>query len=570
MRRFWIVFGLVAVFVVVAIMIAGVLLRSLDLRGPAVAGVLHWDVSGAYPEDRDDSPLAILTHGQGPRTWEVAAALRRAAEDPRISGLAIEIHSFPADWAQVEELSDAVAAFTATGKPSVAWIESGGNREYSLALAANRVVVPPEGILSVIGVSAELSFLKGTLGKLGMEADYLHVGRYKSAPETYMRDEPTDPNREMITALVDARYESLLDRIATRRGVTPERAASWIDRGLFDAGAALAEGLVDTVFYASETRDRTTEMEDYLRSSGRAALGAGPRVAVIPVSGVITGGESRRDPWQGRIAGSATIVDRIREAADDPGIDAIILRVDSPGGSALDSDFIWREASEAREVVPVVVSMAGTAASGGYYVSCAADSIFAQPGTLTGSIGVYMGKIDRHAFYDKIGISRRFITRGENALMFSDAARFTDGQRVLLQRHLDEFYDRFVGLVADQRRLDPAAVDEVARGRVWTGADAVERGLVDGLGGFDRALASVRSLLGLAPDSRLRLVTYERELSLLERIVQRMISSASGSAPAVVSLDGAMARLRDEGWIAAVALLDGRTLAMMPFRVDLR
>ena len=577
MKRFWIVFGVIACLAVAAVLISGQLLRSLEVAVPDVGGVLHWQVAGAYPEERSDSALALITSGRPLVTREVVEALRRAATDSRINGLFMEIDYLPTDWAQVEELRDAVADFSVSGKPAVAWVSSAGNKEYALALAADRMAMPREGSLSIIGISAELSFLKGTLGKLGMEADFLHVGEYKSAPERMTREDPTQPNREMTTDLVDSRYQMLVEMIADGRDVKADRAAGWIDRGLFDAPLALAEGLVDTVFYQDEARDfyfvtdETTEMEDYVATTvGRRARRGTARVAVVNVSGIISEGESRRDRLQGRIAGSATIIDRLRTAAEDPEIGAVILRVDSPGGSALASDLIWHEVARTREVIPVLVSMAGLAASGGYFVSCGADSIFAEPGTLTGSIGVYAGKIDRHRFYEKIGVAREFVTRGDNALMFSDAGRFSEHERKILQGHLDDFYDRFLGRVADGRGMTIAGVDSVARGRVWTGEQAVGIGLVDGLGGFDRTLVAVRAMLDLDPEAPVSLVSYERKLSLLERLLVRSLRGSGSFAGMMDSpLTDALAILADDGWLATVSMLDGRPLAMMPLRIEL-
>lgn len=576
MKRFWIVFGIIACLAVVAVLVSGYLLRSLEMAVPEVGGVLRWHVGGTYGEQRDDSALALITSGRPLVTREVVRALDRAATDPRISGLFIEIDGLPADWAQVEELRDAVAGFSAAGKPTAAWVAAGGNKEYALALAADRLAVPPEGTLAVLGISAEMSFLKGTLGKLGMEADFLHVGRYKSAPEALTRDEPSAPYREMTTDLVDSRYRRLKDMIAAGRGVAAERVEGWIDRGLFDAAGALAEGLVDTVMYRDEARDyyfvsdADTELEDYVVAAGARGGRGAARVAMITVEGTIAEGESRRGDWQGKVAGSETVIEQLRDAAADPDVDAIILRVDSPGGSALASDLIGHQVALARREMPVVVSMAGLAASGGYYVSCGADSIFAEPGTLTGSIGVYAGKIDRHRMYEKIGVSREHVTRGRNAMMFSDSSRFSADERRVLQRYLDDFYGRFVDRVAAGRGLEASAVDSIARGRVWTGEQAARIGLVDGLGGLDRALESVRGLLGLPVDQPVRLVVYERRLGFMERMLLRLLRDSGVAAAAESPLDLTLPGLADHGWLAAARMLDGRPLALMPVRIELQ
>ncbi|MBC8423426.1 signal peptide peptidase SppA [bacterium] len=570
MKKFWIVM-LIIVILVAGVMFAGwLMLRQLegDAGGPT-QGVLHWTVDGPYAEKRDQSMVGLVSAGYRPLMSEMTAALRRAARDDGITGLLLRIEYAPMHWAQLEELREAVAHFAATGKPVAAWLTVGGSREYALALAADVVALPPEGVLMITGAAAELTFLAGTLDKLGMEADYVHVGRYKSAPEMMTRTSATAAHREMIEAIVDDQYDRYLDMLVAGRGLSRESAVAAVDRGVWDAAGAVAAGLADTVSYFREFRDevfvdeRTTEMWDYVYAGGGG--GGGPRVALVPVSGTIVDGESS-DGWRGATAGSATVAERLRDAALDDRIDAIVLRVDSPGGSASASDVIWHEVVAARATKPVVISMSGYAASGGYYVSCGADSIFAGPGTLTGSIGVFAGKIDRHGFFDKIGVQREYVQRGENALIFGDHAKFTPPQRRMLQTHLDDFYERFLERVAEGRGLDRDQVHAVAQGRVWTGRQALEAGLVDGLGGLDRALDSVRRLLDVAPDEPLVLVTRERRLGLLERWIVRALRETDLSTPLTPQLR-AMARA---GLLHQAELCDGRPLTLLPWGIEFR
>jgi protease-4 len=317
----------------------------------------------------------------------------------------------------------------------------------------------------------------------------------------------------------------------------------------------------------------------------RGSRRTGHEVAVIHVSGVIMPGESRWDRFQGKIAGSTTVVDELRSVGEDDDVDAVILRVDSPGGSALASDLIWHEIRRVREDKPVIVSMSGLAASGGYYVACPGDSIFANPGTLTGSIGVYAGKMDRSAMYEKIGVNREFITRGENALLFTDAGGFTPGQRALFQRQMDAFYERFLAKVGAGRDMERDAVHAVAQGRVWTGRQGHANGLVDDLGGIKRALDSAKWMLGLEPSDRVTVVGFGEELTFLERLLLKSFREGGGfgrlAAQALAGPDPAggfeaaaanllFESLRQDGTLAAVALLDGRPVAMMPYWIRLR
>lgn len=570
MKKFWIVLGLICCLTAAGLFGGWYVLQRLGAPSGDVQGVLYWRVDTDYPERRDEGAFAALSGRDAPVMHEVTAALSRAAGDDRVTGLFLEIVAAPTDWADVEELRDAVAAFAGAGKPVTAWLSFAGSGEYALALAADRIVLAPEGVVLVPGASAQMQFLAGTLEKLGVAADYVHVGRYKSAPEAMTRTEATDPHREMITSLVEEHYSALVAMIARERGLGEAAVAGLVDQGLFDGAGAVAAALVDTLDYldaalqADFGEAETTPFEDYVLSPGR---GRGERVALVVVEGTIVEGESGRDFWSGPMAGSDTVIEQLRDAAEDEGIAAVVLRVDSPGGSATASDLIWDEINRTRLDKPVVVSMSGYAASGGYYVACPADSIFAEPGTLTGSIGVFAGKMDLHRLYEKIGLNREFVVRGRNALMFADADRFDDAQRALLQGQLDAFYGRFVGKVAAGRRLDPAAVAAVAEGRVWTGSQAVAAGLVDGLGGLDRALAAVRGLAGLEPGAPLRLVTFDRQPSLFERLLSQAMR---GGTVATGSPFGPWQEFADSGVLVQAGLLDGRPLALLPLRLEFR
>ena len=362
---------------------------------------------------------------------------------------------------------------------------------------------------------------------------------------------------------------------------------------MFDTATALAEGLIDTSLYYDEMLelhfpdDEVTFLADYVLDPGNSTR-ATHEVGVVYITGVIMPGDSRFDRWQGKIAGSETVVDDLRLMGEDSDIGAVILRVDSPGGSALASDLIWRELKEVRKEKPVIVSMSGMAASGGYYVSCLADSIFADPGTLTGSIGVYAGKMSRTAMYNKIGVNREFITRGRNALLFSDEGSFTPGQRKLFTGQMERFYERFLGKVSDGRDMDRDAVHAVAQGRVWTGRQGLEHGLVDELGGFRRALDSAKWMMGLDPSQKVRIVSFGEELSFLEKYLLRSFRQGGGLSRIAVALTsgptdwssiwaGPMGplpelqqTLREDGTLAAVALMDGRPVAMAPFWLRVR
>lgn len=569
MKRFWVV--LIALF---SLSIAGLgalwlSLRQLDPRVAIKGDVLYWIVDGAYPEQRDESPFSWIVSGTGPTHIEMLQAIQAAAYDPDIDGLFLEIHALPANLAQVQEYIAALKIFGREGKTVQAWLSSGGNREYLLAMSADEIVLAPEGQLLIPGLSAELTFLAGTLEKLGMKADYVHVGRYKSAPESYELRGPSAPHQEMIDALLDDQFAWLVATVASDRALPSESVAALIDHGLYDAGEALEAGLVDDIAYLPDTLDdvfptgETVDLEDY--AMGRSGQFQGPGVALIHITGAIVNGESSPGGWQGASAGCWTIIDRLQAAYDDHDVKAVLLRVDSPGGSALASDLIWNEIQALQEIKPVVVSMGGMAASGGYYVACGADSIFASAGTITGSIGVFSGKMDRSGFYAKIGVTRTFVTRGRNALLYADEATFTDEQRVIISGQLEAFYDRFVAKVADARGLSPSIAASSAEGRVWSGRQGLDLGLVDGLGGFQRSEASIRTVLGLPPRAVLNLGGDVRSPSFLERVIMKSLRNDQAIvAPALIEASAGLG-----GLVPFVSLFDGRPLALQPVRVEL-
>jgi protease-4 len=593
MKKFWIV------FIVLALVVGGGLgalwysLANLEQVVQVDGGVLVWEVGGSFPEERDDSFWGQVRSSGDLTLRETVFGLRRAARDDEITGLLMEMKGLGTDWAKLEELRSGVLAFKEAGKPVVAYLDGGSTRDYALAALADQVVMSPEANIMVLGVVAELSFMRETLNKLGMEADFIHVGKYKSAPERMTRDEASAANREMIEAIVDDRYQDLVSALATARSVEREQVVEWIDQGMFDAPAALAAGLVDTTMYYSDVVDwmfpeeETSNLSAYVLAPAKKR-DASHTVGVVYATGVIMPGSSRFDNFQGKICGSESVVEDLEIFGEDEDIDLVVLRVDSPGGSALASDLIWDAIGKVQQEKPVIVSMSGMAASGGYYIACRGDSIFAEAGTLTGSIGVYAGKMNRSAMYEKIGINREFITRGSNALLFSDEGGFTPEQRTLFGKQMEDFYERFLAKVADGRGLTRDQVHAVAQGRVWTGNQALEHGLVDGLGGLHRALTSAKWMLGLQADDRVTVRFFGENLSMLERMLLKSLREGGGIStslfgaqlpgahPGAASLPPGMpwpellASLRQDGTLAAVALMDGRPVAMAPYWIQVR
>lgn len=519
---------------------------------------LYLGLSGELPENPAASLGGFLEREPVPlRT--LVASLDQAASDSSVKGILLRVAFLDAGWGRVRELRDAVSRFRASGKPAIAFVEYCGNKEYYLASACSQVYAVPTAVLNVSGLAAEVTFFRKTLDKLGIEAQFEAVGEYKSAPTRYTQTGLTDPDRRQINALLDGIYDEYVTAIAQGRGKTAEEVRAIIDDGPYDGKSALAAGLVDDLLFADEVESKLEGAErigpgGYVGDGGFASLGRA-KVALIYVTGEILPGESQDGPF-GSFSGSDTVAGALREAGRDGSIRAIVLRVDSPGGSGTASEVIWREMREAGETKPVVVSMGDVAASGGYYIAAGAGTIVAQPTTVTGSIGVFGGKFSLEGLYRKVGIDKEILTRGRHAALFSSSRPWTREERQKLRSLHQSFYEDFVAKVAEARGKSTDEIDAVARGRVWSGAAAKEIGLVDALGGLDVALEIAKQKAGLPPDQAVEWVLLPKPRGLLDVLLQRDEDPLLGGLPSEVSRLAAWTRLAAEG---------GRPLARLPF-----
>jgi protease IV len=488
--------------------------------------VLELDLSHGLVDDPGDDPLSMLRAYRRTRLADVLDGLRRAAEDRRVVALVAKIAPARIGLAKVQELREAVLALRRAGTPTVAWAETygefgPGTVPYYLASAFETVWVQPTGDLGLTGVALEQRFLRDALDRIGVTPQVSARQEYKNAPDMFTQRGFTEPHREAMARMIDSVTEQLLSGIAEARNLEPAAVRALVDRAPLTAAEAVEAGLVDRVGYRDEVYAAVRGQagpEARLLYLGRYRKAAAEQlasrvkshrqqvVALVNASGAITLGRSNRGPGPGgRAVGSDTVTAAFRAAVRDEHVRAILFRVDSPGGSYVASDAIWREVRLAREAgKPVVVSMGNMAASGGYYVAMAADAIVAQPGTLTGSIGVFAGKAVIRELEGKIGVARDAVAAGEHALMFSTGQPFSDEEWERLNAWLDRVYEDFVGKAAQGRGMDRDRLEALARGRVWTGADAAERGLVDELGGLRDAANLARKRGGLPEDAPVR------------------------------------------------------------------
>ncbi|HEY7697671.1 MAG TPA: signal peptide peptidase SppA, partial [Vicinamibacteria bacterium] len=447
---------------------------------------------------------------------DLLGGISRAKEDPRIEKLLLHVRPTGLGWAQATELREHLLDFKSSGKPLVAFVEYGSNRDYYLASVADEIYIHPRTVLDLRGVRAEALFLRSALEKAGVEAEFERFAAYKDAPDMFLRDEMSPESREALEALVSTIHDSLVQGLVQGRGMDRDQAAALIARGPFTAVEAHDLDLVDGLQYIDEVKKkmapegkeeiRTVSVADYLRASAAGpSFASRAQIAVIYGVGAIVGGDSSEDAVFGRVMGSDTIAEAFKSAREDESIDAVVFRIDSPGGSDVASDVIWREATLTRAKKPVVVSMADVAASGGYWVATASDAIVAEPTTVTGSIGIFAGKFNLAGLYDKIGVSTDGVESSANADFYSSSRSFTPAEREKLRKILESGYQAFLERVAESRKKTTDEVHKVAQGRVWSGRDAKDLGLVDELGGLKRALDLAKEKAGFAADAKVEL-----------------------------------------------------------------
>jgi protease-4 len=575
-----------ALFVSIAAVLALYLVIGREPSLPSHA-LLTLRIGGDLAEVSPGDIVGFLRGSRAPTVRTVVDMLRKARVDSRITGVLLKPTGFDSPyWGKVQEIRDAVVDLKKAGKPVYAFLEAASAREYYLAAAADKVFLMPTATLDLTGVATYQVFLRGTLDKVGAVPDMHHIGEYKTAINTFTEKGYTKEHKEVDLALSQSVFDQLVRGVAHGRRKNESEVRQLVNEGPFLPEEALRAGLVDDLAYEDQVleklralkadgvdaRTREIDTDEYGRVSlGSVGLNRGPRMAVIYIVGTITGGKSGYDPVNGAIAGSETIAEYIRKARRDNSVRALIIRIDSPGGSAGASDAIWRElmiARNEREDRPIVVSMSDLAASGGYLAAVAAPTIVAQPATYTGSIGIFGGKIVTGGVYQKLGANIDSTSIGKNAEMDSPARPFNPSELKKLQEQLQAFYDQFVERVAQSRRTTPQKIDQLARGRVWTGEQAQENGLVDAIGGMDRAVALAKEKAKISADSDVELVSFPPRRNIYELVADQF--SASGEAKAV---DAWLSARLSRGELEALRMMRGplamfrrgEPLALMPF-----
>lgn len=544
--------------------------------GPAIAreSYLVLDIYGDIPERESISPFTKLFAEESPSLNGLLQCIRKAKIDPKIMGIILRPFPGGMGWAKLDELRQALLDFKESEKPIYVYLEMAGNRVYYLSLVGDMIFGSPTGNLFINGLLAEAYFFKNTLNKIGIQADFIAHGKYKNAPDIFTRDKMSNAQREVINSLLDDYYARYKSGIAIARNLPERKVETLLNRGLFTLEEAYQEGLIDTLLYYGEFKDYLKEknghrvrLVSYSRYKkvpfDKLGIDAKETIALIYGLGNIVNGLGDNFVQENVIT-SQGMAENIRKAAQDKKIKAIVLRVNSPGGSGSASDIIWREVVEARKKKPVIVSMSDVAASGGYYISMAADSIVAQPGSIVGSIGVFAGKFSLKGLYGKLGVTKEELKRGENADLFTENKRFTARQRELLKKYIDDFYRIFVRKVAEGRHKSYEEIDRIAQGRVWTGRQGLEIGLVDKLGGLHEAIQIAKKMAGISADQYVRLRVYPRRRSFLERLLG---DGLSAEYKAISRLFPASVR----NYLAGFRYFrDYEPLTLMPFYPEIR
>lgn len=493
-------------------------LAEMDLRGPIVTQV----------------STGLLGGSSGQGLFHILDEIKTAKESPEIGGMIVRLGGTTASWAALDEIRGALADLQASGKKVITYLYGVQTPEYYLATQADRVVIHPLGDLSVRGMSMQITHYKGLMDKLGISADFVKIGEYKSAVEPMTLDSMSAANRRQMEAILDDQYERLVKAIATSRKLEPAKVKALIDHAQFTAKEAKEAGLVDTIAYEDEVIKQSSSWfggrEPSVAKIGnrepfRTAWQEPDRIAVIAANGALTEGRSGRNLLTGEaVLGADSLVKSIRLAAQDIRVRAVVLRVDSPGGGVIASDMVWRELNKLKESgKPLIVSMGEVAASGGYWIATPADRIVADPGTLTGSIGVFAGKLSFGGLYQKLGINQEILKRGDKADAETDMRRFTEAERAVLKTNIESTYSVFLDRVAAARGMTRDEVDSRGRGRVYTGAQAKQLKLVDELGGLSRAVELAR-VMGRFPTHKVEVVEYPDSDAIMATLLDNEIS----------------------------------------------
>lgn len=568
------VVGIVLSFLTALILIFAVvrLAGSFAERPITVAdgSTLVVKLEGDLPEKSPPEIPLPFFEAQTPITIrEVWETFHKAASDSRIKGIIFEPRGLDIGWGKMQEIRDEILQFKKSGKPVITYLRSPSGREYYLASATDRIYLAPEDSLDLKGLRVEGVYLKNTLDKVGVKADVIHAGKYKDAGDIFTQTSMSPETSEVLNQILDQYYGNLIETVAQGRKQQPDAARAIIDQGPYTADEAQAKGLVDALGYEDqvvqnmEGRLKQNELKlvpikSYLKALPPSS-GVVRRVALVVGDGEITRGSGNPNSDEQGITDTA-MIKLMKQAENDSSIRGVILRVNSPGGDGMASDDILHEAKNLSKKKPLVISMSDVAASGGYFISVTGDPIVAYPNTLTGSIGVLFVRFNLHGLYDKVGVNKQVLKRGRYADIDSEYVPLSDDEHQKISGEIDAFYKSFVSRVADGRKKSFDQIEPISQGRVWLGSQAKQNGLVDELGGLDRAVELIRKRANIAASDQIALVPYPGKRNLLDMLLSRSDDSTA--------LETKMERVL--GSFPVRALSRGGFMKIMPYTVRVR
>jgi len=535
------------------------------------SGYLQINLSGPIPDYRASDPWEESFGVEISDLRKIRDNLEKAAVDERVKAVVLRIAFLGVGFGKLNELQEMIQIFKASGKPIYAYLDFATTRDYYLASACDSIFMAPASNLYLTGLQSEVTFYRELFGKIGVEADFIQIGRYKNAPDVYTKNKITEPHREVLENLLDLEYNELTRRIAANRpGLTTPVDRLINDLTGLDAEEALGQNLIDQVISYDQFENF---LQDSLGAKSKISAAEYSRIpasslkirnesgiAVVHLSGVISEGSDTDDPLYGALTGSESAIENLNAAAKAGSIKAIILRIDSPGGSAGASEQIWQAVQKAAKAKPLVVSIADYGASGGFYVTLGADSVFVNPLSLVGSIGIFAGKFSLGGLYEKIGLHTDVFSRGRNSGLFSASQSWSPTERAVIERLIRNFYEEFLNKTALARGLDKEEVRKLAEGRVWAGDEAVQQNLADVSGTFYDALEAARQLAGIDSSASVRLVYYPKQRNYWQDLIKHGISltrSATGQG-----------LLAQTGLESSLNQIQNKPMALMPCKIS--
>jgi protease-4 len=572
MRKFFLgVLVGVVVAILCGIVIGFAIERVVESRVPAVEAnsVLVLNLEGDIPEVAPVAlPVPFLQGQSVPTVRDIWTSLHAAAADSRIKAVVLEPQGLSIGWGKMEELHQDILDFKKSGKPVYAYLEGPGTREYYVASAADKIYVSPDDMVDVKGLGLEALYFKSLLDKLGINFQVDHIGRYKDAGDMFTRTDMSSETKEVLNQVLDQLYGDFCATVGQGRRKSPDEVRALVDMGPFMAAQAKTNGLVDVLGYEDQVfgdLKKKLGVSDLKKNSiknyFRAEPGAGDRIAFIAAEGDILRGTPDNQFGENQIIASGRIAKTIRQVRNDGTVKGVIVRVDSPGGDAVASDEILHELKMLSDAKPTIISMSDYAASGGYFISMTGSKIVAYPDTLTGSIGVLYERPNLHDLYNKLGVNAAILTRGKFADIDSDYVPLSDAAKQKLHESIESTYRSFVSKVAVARNKTYDQIDPIAQGRVWMGEQARQNGLVDDLGGLDRAVALIRQMAKLPPNGETNLVMFPGRKSLLD-----VLMSSSPDDVAAGMADNRIRRVLRG--LPSPALLKGGILRILPYRLE--